>query len=349
MFDFNSYSFPGKQSMTSKISKLILSILFVLSLIGCEAVSFEEIEINPENLAQPAGIEGRWIISMQEKEDTSALVRAANDGAYELLIFEANSKEKLVIYPFALISNTSNHNFIVLFGNPDNPDSSLYFSSGLLEVKSDDVGVYYLMLEKNKNKKNREISRYKWTQWMKKRYGLPYKESKYGEDVSIIGANAQILRTILNDPIWEEYVLTRPIAEITRMPKDHVDQVGFDKALAKSGDAVAQYNLGTMYFKGEGVAVNTHLAIQWLEKAALQDHTDAKKMLKRAREISDIDRRLAEIDQERKVLERLEKFICGSRRCDILEGRRIYRSRVSPHWWYWPDGSIVRREDWPDE
>ncbi len=329
---------------------------------------------------------------MQKSEDKSALVRAANDGAYELLIFEANSKEKLVIYPFALISNTSNHNFIVLFGDPDNPDSSLYFSSGLLEVKSDNAGVYYLMLEKNKNKKDREKSRYKWAQWMKTHYGLPYKESKYGDDVSIIGANAHILRTILNDPIWEEYVLTHPIAEITRMPKDHVDQVGFDKALAKSGDAFAQYNLGiryaagkgveknssdaakwfqmsaeqghaesqfslgTMYFKGEGVAVNTNLAIQWLEKAALQDHTDAKKMLKRAREMSaldqrmsDIDQRLVEIAQERKVLEKVEKAICGPRRCDTLEGRRIYRSRVSPHWWYWPDGSVVRREDWPDE
>jgi hypothetical protein len=41
---------------------------------------------------------------------------------------------------------------------------------------------------------------------------------------------------------------------------------------------------------------------------------------------------------------------CGSRRCATLNGRIIYRSRVSsPHWWYWADGAFVTLSDWPKE
>lgn len=45
--------------------------------------------------------------------------------------------------------------------------------------------------------------------------------------------------------------------------------------LAKAGDARSQYQLGMMYFKGEGVGVDNALAFKWLRQAADQDYTPA--------------------------------------------------------------------------
>lgn len=354
--------------------------MFILVLNGCAAsVSFDEIELNPENLAQPSGIEGRWIIITKNEKDTSALVRATDAGTYELLFFNADKKS--VIFPLALINKSPEHNFIALFRDPDKPDDSSYTAIGLLEKKSKNTWVFYYLSEKN-----RQTSRDKWVKWMNTHYGLAHKELGYSKDsVAIKGADTKILRTILQDPRWKEYIVNKPMAKITKMPGDHVDQVEFDKALAKSGDAAAQYILGnryfsgngvkknssnavewyhraaeqghavsqfiigTMYLKGNGVAKNTGLAIQWLEKAALQGNDGAKKMLKLAREMLIIDRKLAINAQKHREIEKTLEALCSPRQCSRLEGRIIYRSRVTPHWWYWPDGSVVRRENWPDE
>ncbi len=45
--------------------------------------------------------------------------------------------------------------------------------------------------------------------------------------------------------------------------------------LAKAGDARSQYQLGMMYFKGEGAGVDNALAFKWLRQAADQDYTPA--------------------------------------------------------------------------
>ena len=46
--------------------------------------------------------------------------------------------------------------------------------------------------------------------------------------------------------------------------------------MANAGDAEAQFILGEMYFKGEGVKRDTHLAARWYRKAAEQGHVGAQ-------------------------------------------------------------------------
>ena len=47
-------------------------------------------------------------------------------------------------------------------------------------------------------------------------------------------------------------------------------------AAAKDGDAIAQYNLGTMYDNGEDVTENDTEAVKWYRKAADQGDADAQ-------------------------------------------------------------------------
>ena len=46
-------------------------------------------------------------------------------------------------------------------------------------------------------------------------------------------------------------------------------------AAAKQGAAYAQYNLGIMYAKGDGVPENDAEAVKWYRKAADQGHAKA--------------------------------------------------------------------------
>ncbi len=48
------------------------------------------------------------------------------------------------------------------------------------------------------------------------------------------------------------------------------------RPLAEQGDADAQYNLGVMYDKGQGVAQNYAEAVKWYRKAAEQGYADAQ-------------------------------------------------------------------------
>ena len=59
--------------------------------------------------------------------------------------------------------------------------------------------------------------------------------------------------------------------------------VTFDEtmALAKQGEAYAQYNLGLIYFKGEGVPKNDTEAVKWFRKAADQGHDSLYEVFRR--------------------------------------------------------------------
>src|SRR2546425_10209072 len=48
---------------------------------------------------------------------------------------------------------------------------------------------------------------------------------------------------------------------------------------ADSGDAVAQYDLGRMYYKGEGVPKDAAKAAEWHQKAAAQGDAEAQGLL----------------------------------------------------------------------
>ena len=52
---------------------------------------------------------------------------------------------------------------------------------------------------------------------------------------------------------------------------------------ARQGDVDAQFNLGNMYYNGEGVKQDITLAVQWFEKAAEQGHTQAQESLDKLR------------------------------------------------------------------
>lgn len=49
----------------------------------------------------------------------------------------------------------------------------------------------------------------------------------------------------------------------------------------EKGDAAAQYNLGFMYSKGQGVKKNIKTAKKWFEKACNNDHQQACDELRR--------------------------------------------------------------------
>jgi len=63
-------------------------------------------------------------------------------------------------------------------------------------------------------------------------------------------------------------------------PKE-ADQKAFreTKVKAEQGDAPAQYELGLMYFYGQGVAKNEAEAVKWYRKAAKQHHAKAQFLL----------------------------------------------------------------------
>ena len=48
------------------------------------------------------------------------------------------------------------------------------------------------------------------------------------------------------------------------------------KAKAETGNTVAQYNLGSMYWSGEGVLIDHKQAVNWYRKAAEQGHANAQ-------------------------------------------------------------------------
>ena len=54
------------------------------------------------------------------------------------------------------------------------------------------------------------------------------------------------------------------------------DQLSDLKAQAERGDAVAQFNLGSMYRKGEGVTQDYDEAFKWYRKAAEQGYAKAQ-------------------------------------------------------------------------
>ena len=51
------------------------------------------------------------------------------------------------------------------------------------------------------------------------------------------------------------------------------------KVGAEGGNVLCQYQLGVMYYKGRGVAVDYKQALPWLEKAAAQNDPEAVGML----------------------------------------------------------------------
>ena len=64
---------------------------------------------------------------------------------------------------------------------------------------------------------------------------------------------------------------------LNNLPKDYKKAAYFFKKAANQGNANAQYVLGKMYFFGQGVPQIGKKSLEWLAKAAQQEHKEAKK------------------------------------------------------------------------
>ncbi len=69
------------------------------------------------------------------------------------------------------------------------------------------------------------------------------------------------------------------------VPKNYSEAAKYYRSVAeKTGDPVAQYNLGVFYENGQGVLKNYTEAVKYYKLAAEQGHSDAEKALKRLQE-----------------------------------------------------------------
>ncbi len=60
---------------------------------------------------------------------------------------------------------------------------------------------------------------------------------------------------------------------------DYLEAYQLLKPFAEKGSAEAQYQIGVMYHRGQGVLQEYPKAVYWYQKAADQDHTDAQIIL----------------------------------------------------------------------
>ena len=67
---------------------------------------------------------------------------------------------------------------------------------------------------------------------------------------------------------------------------------------AQKGDVNAQYELGNMYFRGDGISKSYKKARFWLEKASEQNHVKAKELLEKLTKKEVSDRELEEFEMK---------------------------------------------------
>lgn len=63
--------------------------------------------------------------------------------------------------------------------------------------------------------------------------------------------------------------------------KDYQEALKWFHLAAEQNDADAQYNLGFMYGRGEGSPKNHRQSMEWFQKAASQGHTGAREILEK--------------------------------------------------------------------
>lgn len=63
------------------------------------------------------------------------------------------------------------------------------------------------------------------------------------------------------------------------VPQSHAKAFEWFMKAANQNDALAQFNVGNCFYKGEGVVLNYKEAVEWYTKAAMQGEVDAQNML----------------------------------------------------------------------
>jgi len=67
-----------------------------------------------------------------------------------------------------------------------------------------------------------------------------------------------------------------PFSNISRVQEQVSQNFIYAKRAAVQGNAQAQFDLGLMYAKGDGVAKSEKKAFKWFHKSARNNHTEAK-------------------------------------------------------------------------
>jgi len=78
-----------------------------------------------------------------------------------------------------------------------------------------------------------------------------------------------------------QYTLGLMYARGDGVPQDYKTAVKWFRLAAEQGNALAQYNLGGMYARGDGVPRDYKTAVKWWRLAAKQGFANAQKNLKR--------------------------------------------------------------------
>jgi hypothetical protein len=299
----------------SKMTKLLLPVFLVLSLIGC--LELEGLKLSRSDLVQPRGIDGRWIVKYFGSKDSEkiAQIRVAADGTFEGSHIDAKTEgEKLEHWSMSLINTSSEEMFIALIRNQDQKDNkmilgALYKAQKVPQEATQnriDWVLYLYDVEKR-------VPHDETAQWLKARYGLMYKKTDYG--AAIQGTiDARTLKQMTGDPNWTKYFKAEPHAGITPLPKDHPYQARLDKALAKSVHRVSDQEAK--------------------KRAAIDKKIES--------DIKQVDKDIGRLEAELKKL-------CGGRVCrKTTDGREIYRTETyKPPRWYFEDGRLAPRSEWP--
>jgi hypothetical protein len=100
--------------------------------------------------------------------------------------------------------------------------------------------------------------------------------------VVVIGVSIVGMMILLSFVAWEHHKTNDPLAnlppaaEVEEMNRQQFEE---NRSKAEQGNAVAQYNLGIFYWKGQGVTEDWAEAAKWSRKAAEQGHPAAQAFL----------------------------------------------------------------------
>lgn len=84
------------------------------------------------------------------------------------------------------------------------------------------------------------------------------------------------MRTATQATVLSVLMMLGALAPSSAAEPDARAQLDATNVLAVQGDPAAQYALGGMYYNGRGVARDTKLGIEWMQKAAAQGHAQAQ-------------------------------------------------------------------------
>jgi len=98
------------------------------------------------------------------------------------------------------------------------------------------------------------------------------------QGVTVVASNSIELRGIPNRSLTPAVALgVDELQETaTEPPQEQEGTFELYKKAAEQGIAEAQYELGKMYYDGEGTVQNYNVAFKWFEKAAKKGHVDAQ-------------------------------------------------------------------------